>query len=326
MFYQGCYWERMEIMDQPFATTPRKSSPANRLPFSERVLSSGKDILSLTKPGINLSNLFACLAGYWLASGGVPEWRSLSWALLGTALVVGGSCALNNGIDRDFDRKMERTKHRPVPSGRIDWRAAVLLGLILTGAGVWLLFLGVNPLAAGLAAAGSFLYVVIYTLWLKRSSASNTVIGGLSGAIPPLIGWAAAGQGLTWTAWILFFILFLWQPPHFFALALLKTDDYRRAGIPMLPVVKGERSTRRQMLFFVCLLLPVSLLLVGTGAVSWGYSVAAWVLGVSYLILALLRFKEDGEKRWARWMFRYSLIYLTLILTAIAIFADPFPQ
>lgn len=312
-------------MDQPFATTPRKSRPANRLPFSERVLSSGRDVLSLTKPGINLSNLFACLAGYWLASGGIPEWMSLSWALLGTALVVGGSCALNNGIDRDFDRKMERTKHRPVPSGRVDRRAAVLLGLILVGAGVWLLAVGVNPLAAWLAAAGSFLYVVVYTLWLKRISTSNTVIGSLSGAIPPLIGWAAAGQGLTWTAWILFFILFLWQPPHFFALALLKTEDYRRAGIPMLPVVKGERNTRRQMLLFVWILLPVSLLLGGTGTVSRGYSVTALVLGVSYLMLALLRFKGGGEKRWARWMFRYSLIYLTLILTAVAFFTAPFP-
>lgn len=231
---------------------------------------------------------------------------------------------MNNGIDRDFDRKMERTRHRPVPSGRVSRRAAVLLGLIFAGAGVWSLSVGVNLLAAWLGAAGSFLYVVVYTLWLKRISHSNTVIGSLSGAIPPLIGWAAAGQGLTWPAWILFFILFLWQPPHFFALALLKTDDYRRAGIPMLPVVKGERNTRRQMLFFVCLLLPVSLLLGRSGTLSWGYSVTALVLGVSYLILALLRVKKGEEKRWARWMFRYSLIYLTLILAAVAVFTAPF--
>ena len=143
-------------MDQPFTTTPRKIRPVNRLSFSERILSSGKDVLSLTKPGINLSNLFACMVGYWLASGGIPEWRSLSWALLGTALVVGGSCALNNGIDRDFDRKMERTRHRPVPSGRVSRRAAVLLGLIFAGAGVWSLSVGVNLLAAWLRSGRIF--------------------------------------------------------------------------------------------------------------------------------------------------------------------------
>lgn len=321
-FLQERHPERMETMDGPFAANPGR--PLKRLP-RERAVSLWKDYLSLTKPGITISNSFACLVGYWLASGGRPEWLTLLWTLLGTALVMGGSCALNNGIDWDYDRKMDRTKNRPVPSGRISFTEAFILGFVLTGAGVFLLYTGVNSLTGWMGAAGFFLYVGVYTLWLKRVSASNTVVGSLSGAVPPLIGWGAADPGLSWPAWILFAILFLWQPPHFYALAMLKKEDYRKAGIPMLPVVKGNRATRRQMLFFVTLLFPVSLLLEGTGTVGRGYTVTALVLGMVYLALSVRKTTGGEETRWARWMFRYSLIYLTLILAAMAVFALPLP-
>lgn len=280
-----------------------------------------RDALSLTKPGINLSNTWACFVGYWLATGGAPDPKQLALTLLGMLLVVGGSCALNNGIDLDLDRFMERTKDRPVPAGRISRETAGMLGGLLTVGGVVLLHITAAPLAAWLAIAGSFLYVVVYTLWLKRVSSINTVVGSLSGAIPPLVGWAAAGASLDLSAWILFAILFLWQPPHFFALAMLKAEDYRKAGVPMLPVVKGAKATQKQILLFVTLLVPASLLPVMRGEAGMAYAAITGLLNTGYLACALRGPMHGAGKDWARGMFRYSLVYLTVVLTALAAFS-----
>ncbi|PTX60725.1 protoheme IX farnesyltransferase [Melghirimyces profundicolus] len=310
-------------MDQ--TSVSGQGTPSDRASLQEGVSVSvvgWKDVLSLTKPGINLSNAWACLTGLWLASNGAWDWGNLSLTLAGILLVVGGSCALNNSMDGDIDRFMERTKNRPVPAGRIHRETAFALGALLTAVGEALLFLGVNPLTAFLAACGAFLYVVIYSLWLKRVSVSNTIVGSLSGAVPPLVGWTAVRDTLDWPAWVLFGILFLWQPPHFFALAILKKEDYRKADIPMLPVVKGSRATWIQMTAFVALLIPVSLLPVLSGTVGGGYLLIASVLGGIYFCLSVRGMFATEEKKWARRMFRFSLAYLTVILTALAVFAD----
>ncbi|MFC4077693.1 heme o synthase [Salinithrix halophila] len=278
--------------------------------------------LELTKPGIILSNLLACAAGFWLGSGGNPDWVRFLMTLGGTALVIAGSCTLNNWIDRDIDRLMERTRYRPLPTGRITPAQALLAGFGLTTGGLLTLLYRVNEQSALLAASGALSYVVVYSLWLKRVTTWNTVIGSFSGAIPPLIGWVAASGTVNVGAWALFAFLFLWQPPHFFALAMLKKKDYQRAGIPMLPVVKGSRATRGQILFFVSILLPVSLWLHAVGVVGLGYFMVALVLGGIYLFLAMTGWRPDREERWARLLFRYSLIYLSGMLAAMIFFVQ----
>jgi protoheme IX farnesyltransferase len=236
---------------------------------------------------------------------------------LGTALVIAGGCTLNNYIDRDIDPLMERTKTRSIAAGRIKPIVALWYGIILTVLGIFTLELGVNVLAALLGFIGFFVYVFIYSMWLKRTSTWNTVIGSISGAIPPMIGYVAVTPQLDLNAWALFLILFMWQPPHFFALAMRKADDYQAAGIPMLPVIKGINETKKQTLIFTVLLLPSSLLLFLTGACSWFYLVLALILGGVYIALSIKGFRSNDDENWAKQMFFYSLIYLTAILFAM---------
>nr|WP_309506158.1 heme o synthase [Paenactinomyces guangxiensis] len=279
-----------------------------------------RDYIEITKPGINKSNLFATFAGYWLATGFTSfDFVTLLFAMLGSGLTIAGSCTLNNFYDRDIDPLMERTRSRPVPDGRIKPSVALWYGIFLTTLGIIVLTAGVNPLSAFLGFIGFFVYVFIYTMWLKRTSTLNTVIGGICGSVPPMIGWVAGTGSLDLTAWALFLILFMWQPPHFFALAMMKADDYRAAGIPMLPIVKGFKETKKQTLIFTLLLLPSSYLLFYTGAVGWFYLVIALILGGVYIALAIKGFNTKEDDRWARQMFFYSLIYLTVILLAMII-------
>jgi len=268
------------------------------------------DYLHLTKPGITLSNLMTTFTGLWLASKGAPELDIMFYTLIGTALVIASGAALNNYWDRELDMKMKRTKNRGLASGRIHPRNALLIGIGLLLAGLVVLAVGANPLAAVLGLLGHIFYVLIYTP-LKRVTTLNTVIGGVSGAIPPMIGWAAVTANLDPGAWVLFLILFLWQPPHFLALAMLKVEDYRAGGIPMLPVVRGFAETKRQMFLWAAALVPASLLLSLYGIVGGLYLTAAVVLGLIYLYLLFQGFSTKDDLAWARKLFGYSLIYLT---------------
>jgi heme o synthase len=280
-----------------------------------------RDYLTLTKPGINASNLMAVFAGFWLAGQGGADPLLLLTTLLGTALVIAGGCALNNVIDRDIDPYMSRTQKRPVASGKIRPITALWFGIGLTVTGFVILLVLVNPLAAFLAMVGHFVYVGIYTLWLKRTTTFNTVVGGISGAVPPMIGWVAVTGSIDLPAWIIFTFMFLWQPPHFLALAMRKVEDYRAAGVPMLPVVRGFAETKRQNLFYVASMVPASLLLVQTGVVGMLYLVVATVLGLIYIGLSLEGLFTKDDNRWAKRMFFYSLVYLTAMLLVMII--DP---
>lgn len=280
-----------------------------------------KDYLEVTKPGINTHNLLVTFAGFWLAAGlqTLHHFPLLLLTLLGTMLVIAGSCTLNNFYDRDIDPYMTRTKNRAVADGRIKPSTALWLGIWLSFAGFCVLAIGVNPLSALLAFIGFFTYVFIYTMWLKRKSTWSTVIGGISGAVPPLIGWTAYTHSIDFSALALFLILFTWQPPHFFALAMLKTEEYRKARVPMLPVVKGSLETKKQTLLFTLLLLPSSLVLFYTGVSSWVYLVVALLMGVIYIALSIKGFQVGNDKKWAKQMFLFSLLYLTVIFFVVII-------
>ncbi|ADG05103.1 heme o synthase [Kyrpidia tusciae] len=304
--------ERPAAYDSPTPAQIESDSAAE----PQEVSRSWKDYVSITKVGINVANLWTTFAGLWLAGHGRIDGYTTVVTLAGTALVVGGGAALNNWIDRDIDRVMPRTAKRPLANGRIPAVQGLLLGSAISLAGLVLLAVGINGLAALTAFIGWFTYVIVYTLWLKRTTTLNTVVGGIAGAVPPLIGWAAVRGTLDPSAWILFSIIFLWQPPHFFALAMKRVDDYRAAGIPMLPVVRGFEPTRRQMLGYTVVLWPVSLLLFWTGAAGWLYLIPAAILGGIYVGMSLWGFRTSEPMKWANGMFRYSLIYLMAICAA----------
>ncbi|PTM56435.1 heme o synthase [Desmospora activa] len=280
-----------------------------------------KDYLSLVKPGITFSNLMAMVTGFGLASGGHGDLVVLMWTLLGTGLVVAGGCAWNNAHDRDIDQLMIRTRLRPVPAGRIPWRHARRLGWCFSLLGTLILGRYVNGEVALWGAAGVVWYVLIYTAWLKRVTPWNTVLGGVAGAVPPVIGWMAVTGKMDAPAWALFLLLFFWQPPHFYALALLKEEEYRRADIPMWPVIRGWRETWEQMAVFGCILLPVSLLFPTIGVVSWGYVWMVLPLGLVFAGLIVAgRWVKDRD-RWAQRVFQCSLVYLVGWMVATVAFA-----
>ena len=235
---------------------------------------------------------------------------------LGGALSAGGAGAINHAVDRDIDRMMTRTADRPVASGRVSPRAAIAFGALLGCASFTLLSLTVNPLAAALSISGLFGYVFVYTLWLKRTTPQNIVIGGAAGAVPPLVAWAAVTGGLSGTAFYLFAIVFFWTPPHFWALSLLMKDDYAKAGIPMLPVVRGEAETRRQILLYTVLLYAVTQLPFCAGGFGIEYLVASMTLGAGFIYCAV-RLLRSADRRWALRTYLYSLAYLALLFVAM---------
>lgn len=279
-----------------------------------------KDFLSLIKIGIVNSNLITTFTGVWLAlyfSGEslLVNIDRVVFALLGSALIIAGSCAINNYYDRDIDHIMERTKSRPTVTGRINPMQVLVLGIgfILFGT----VLLGITSiLSAVIGLIGVFSYVVLYTMWTKRHYTINTVVGSISGAVPPLIGWTAITD-LSVIAWVLFLIMFIWQPPHFLALAMKRCEEYREAKIPMLPVVHGFEITKRQMMVWVACLLPLPFYLYSLGM---GFIILATILNVGWLILALSGLKMKDDIKWAKWMFVYSLNYLTILFVAMVIF------
>jgi protoheme IX farnesyltransferase len=281
-----------------------------------------RDYVSLVKPGITAANLMATLAGLWVGSHGHPDPLIGLFALLGTALVVASGAALNNFVDRDIDHKMERTKARALATGKIPPSNALSLGLILGCLGIAVLVFLVNVVAAACALTGLIVYAYVYTVWLKRTSTLSTVLGGVAGAMPPLIGFAAGSGGpLDLAAWGLFFTFFLWQPPHFLPLAMKRSEEYRAAGIPMLPVVRGYRETKWQILSYTAAMVPVSLLLYQLHYEGIFYLLTALILGVIFIIRAVQGLFAKDDLAWANRLFKFSLLYLTAMCIAMMISA-----
>ena len=277
------------------------------------------DYWELLKPRIMLLIVITTIGSLALAAHGWPGDGLAAWTVLGMALVSGGSSAINHWYDRDIDALMERTSRRPVASGRVPPVAALVLGLALSAAGVALLAIEVHWLAAFWAFAGFACYVLVYTVWLKRRTPQNIVIGGAAGAVPPLVAWAAVDGSVTATAVALFAIVFLWTPPHFWALALLLEEDYARAGVPMLPTVRGSRASARQILVYTLLLVAASLVPVALGTLSWLYAIAAVALGGRFIWLAVRLLRAPDDRATARRTFLYSLLYLALLFAAIGL-------
>jgi protoheme IX farnesyltransferase len=280
---------------------------------------SAHDYWELLKPRIMLLIVITTIGSLLLAAHGWPGDGVFAWTVLGMMLVSGGSSAINHWYDRDIDALMERTSSRPVASGRIAPVAALSLGLVLGAAGVALLALQVGWLAAAWAFAGFACYVVVYTVWLKRRTPQNIVIGGAAGAVPPLVAWAAVDGSVSGTAVALFAIVFLWTPPHFWSLALLLDEDYARAGVPMLPTVRGAQASSRQILLYTVLLVAASLVPVALGTLSWIYAVSAALLGARFTWLALLLLRTPDDRATARRTFLYSLLYLALLFAAMGL-------
>ncbi len=278
-----------------------------------------RDYIQLTKPGILRSNLFAAFAGFMVASKWDIDWWLLIYTLIGTTLVLASSCVFNNYLDRDLDVKMQRTSYRVLPSGRMQAQKVLIYGIILGLLGIGVLLVLVHLLAAVLGLIGMFVYVVIYTAWLKRTSTLSTVMGAFSGAMPPVIGYAAVTESMDIGAWILFGILFLWQPPHFWALGIRRMEEYRAAGFQILPVVKGIRRTKWQMLPYVVLVIPVSVLLYTYDYVGIYYLIVTIVLGVLWLLLCVAGLFAKNDDRWAKRTFIFSIYYLTIIFILMII-------
>ncbi len=277
-----------------------------------------KDYVALTKPRIVLLLVITAYCAMVVARGAVPDWRVTVFTLGGLALSAGGANAVNMWYDRDIDCVMERTRNRPVPAGRLPARAALLFGISAQAVSLVMMTLTVGVLAALIALAGFLFYVLVYTMWLKRRTAQNIVIGGAAGAFPPLVGWAAVTHQVSLAPVLMFLIIFLWTPPHFWALALYKQDDYRRANIPMMPLVQGEQSTKMQALGYTLLLMLASLLLYVTGVVGLIYLVAAVVLGLGFIVYGVaLLVEQKPQDRWARRTFQYSLVYMLVLFVAM---------
>ncbi|MGQ0714241.1 MAG: heme o synthase [Gemmatimonadaceae bacterium] len=276
-----------------------------------------RDLVMLTKPRIISLLLVTTIAPMFVA--GAPSIALVIAVALGGYLMAGGANAVNMYIDRDIDDRMARTRLRPIPSGRMDAVAALAFGVALATAATMLFAMFVNVLAAALALAGFYFYVFVYSRWLKRRTPQNIVIGGAAGAFPPLVGWAAVTGTLDLTALYLFLIVFYWTPPHFWALALLKQTDYGLAGVPMAPLVWGERETMHQMLWYMVILVPITLLPVAFGAFGATYFVSALVLGVIMLwsIVRTTRTPQWAAAAW--WSYRFSLLYLALLFAAMVV-------
>ena len=282
-----------------------------------RERSLAADLVMLTKPRIISLLLVTTAAPMYIA--GSPSWFTLLIVMIGGYLMAGGANAVNMYIDQDIDDRMARTRLRPIPGGRMTPRSVLAFGLLLAVAATWLLGRYVNVLTSALALGGFYFYVFIYTRWLKRSTPQNIVIGGAAGAFPPLVGWAATTGTIDLTAIYLFLIIFYWTPPHFWALALLKQVDYGRAGVPMAPVVWGEKETMDQMLWYTVLLIALTVLPVSYGAFGVVYLVSALALGGALLwgVIRMRRAKPWTGAAW--WVYKYSLLYLALLFLAMVV-------
>jgi protoheme IX farnesyltransferase len=297
-------------MQAPAASTITATS-ATPLAAARRLAA---DYVELTKPKVQSLLLLTTITTMEVA--GNPPVSRIALTCLGGYLSAGGAGAINHFFDRDIDARMRRTASRPIPAGRIAPRAALLFGLTLALLSFTLLSLTVNLLAASLSLAGFAGYVGIYTIALKRRTPQNIVIGGAAGAVPPLVGWAATRGSLGWTAAYLFAIVFYWTPPHFWSLSLLMKDEYARAGIPMMPVVRGERETRRQILLYTLLLYAISQLPFCAGEFGGIYLGASMLLGLAFVAGAVWLYRR-ADRRMALRLYLFSLAYLALLFGAM---------
>jgi heme o synthase len=278
-----------------------------------------RDYVTLTKPRIMSLLLLTGGAGAFVGAGGVPSLWVFTVTMAGLALACGGASALNHYLDRDIDRLMgSRTERRPVASGRVPAGRALEFGLALSAFSFVLLDALVNLPTALLALAGNLFYVLVYTRWLKRTTAQNIVIGGAAGAVPPLVGYASASGHLGWAALVMFAVVFVWTPPHFWALALMIKEHYARAGVPMLPVTRGDRETARQIVVYTAVLIVVTLVPAALGVFGLAYGVAAALLGAVFAWYAL-ELRRTLERAAAVRLFHYSLLYLALLFVAMAL-------
>ena len=305
-------WTSLVLLVYVSGRLIREDAQPARLNSAQRL----KDFFALTKPLIVGLLLITTYGGLVIGLRAWPSFSLTLWTLFGGALAAGGSSALNQYIDRELDKNMQRTAKRPLADGRLTNAEGLAFGLGLTLASYYVLACFVNGLAALLSLAGIIYYVIFYSLWLKQATVQNIVIGGGAGAIPPLVGYAAATGNLDWTAWILFAIIFMWTPPHFWALAIVRRNDYERAGVPMLPVVRGELETRKQILIYTVELVAITLLLPILHLAGTIYLIASLVLGGALLYAAWMVWKNGGNKLAWR-MYRWSSTYLVFIFVAI---------
>jgi len=283
-----------------------------------RTLAVVNDYVTLTKPPIILLLLITAAGGMFLAAKGIPPLPLLGLVWVGGALASAGANAINHQLDRDIDLVMSRTRLRPVADQRISPAKALVFGITLNILAFLVLWLLVNPLAAALTLSATLFYVFVYTLWLKRSTPQNIVIGGAAGSIPPLVGWAAVTGGLDLPAVYLFAIVFFWTPPHFWALSLLIQKDYERAGIPMLPVVATRDYTTLNIFLYTLVLVGITAIFAASPAVHGIYLLAALVLGGVFLALAWL-LKRDSTRKRARTLYLFSLLYLALLFVSLMV-------
>ena len=290
-------------MAQTMVTSPQMADPA--------------DFIALMKPRVMSLVVFTTVIGMMLAPT-APHPLLMVIAILAIAAGAGASGAINQWYDRDIDAIMKRTQARPIPAGKINPDEALAFGVIISMLSVLVLWFAANMLAAAMLAFTIFFYAVVYSVWLKRLTPQNIVIGGAAGAFPPAIGWLAAGGSLTLEPLILFGIIFIWTPPHFWALALVKNDDYTRAGIPMMPVVAGAQSTINQIVAYAVVLAPFAVLPAVIGMASVVYGAAAAMLGFGFVAYAL-RLKQEPSDVNAMALFKYSILYLFLIFLALGL-------
>lgn len=308
----------MVVRVPPFAIGHESDQTRVKAAKVERQPTLWQDYVSLTKPRVITLLIFTTFVALFITPAGVPSLSIIIWTMIGGWLMPAGAQAINCYFDGDIDAKMGRTSRRPIPSGRIPGWHALALGLGLGALAFAVLALFVNLLTAWVALAGYIYYAVLYTIVLKRHSVHNIVIGGGAGAIPPLVGWAAATGSLNWSALLLFAIIFYWTPPHFWALALIRKTDYANAGVPMLPVVSGDKETKRQILIYTLIMVALSLLPTPVGMMGLAYLVMAALLGLAFIGYVVRMMGNDtATTRWA--LYRFSLLYLFLLFVAMLI-------
>jgi protoheme IX farnesyltransferase len=310
-------WGSLVVLAFYSSRTPAPEMTADSSPSQRPTLLA--DLITLTKPRIISLLLVTTVAPMFITPAGLPSASLVLWVILGGYLMAGGANAINMWFDRDIDTKMSRTRLRPIPAGRISASAGLGFGIGLGLLAFAIFWFRVNALSAWLALGGLLFYVFIYTIWLKRSSPQNIVIGGAAGAFPPLVGWVAMTGRLDLAAIYLFAIVFYWTPPHFWALALVKQGEYAKAGVPMLPVVRGEQRTKFEMLAYTLILLPLTLMPAFFGALGVFYGVAAAILGGRLLWYCVRLLRERGTTPLAWRMYRYSLLYLALLFVAMGV-------
>ncbi|REC93871.1 heme o synthase [Kushneria indalinina] len=278
-----------------------------------------KRYLLLTKPGIVFGNLISVTGGFFLASRGSIDLLLFFATVIGVSLVVASGCVFNNVIDRDIDEYMARTQKRALVEGTIDVRSALIMAGLLGAAGFLLLLLVANPLAAGVALFGFVIYVGAYSLWLKRHSVHGTLIGSLSGAAPPVIGYCAVSNQFDLGAWLVLLIFSLWQMPHSYAIAIFRLEDYRAASIPVLSVARGVTAAKRQTVAYIVAFGVAAMMLTFTGYTGYIYLVVMTGITLYWLYIAITRYQKEDDGRWARQLFGISILVVTVLSAVMAI-------